>query len=133
MKQSCSNDVPEGGISRRQFLTTSAAALAGAAIARPGQAWAADYPAGRAIQFIVPFPAGGGTDLVARPLAQGIGEALKQSVVVINKGGAAGNIGTQQAARSAPDGYTIALGSTGTHTVNQSPVSYTHLTLPTKA
>jgi len=120
MKQSCSNDVPQGGTSRRQFLTASAAALAGAAIVRPGQAWAADYPAGRAIQFIVPFPAGGGTDLVARPLAQGIGEALKQSVVVINKGGAAGNIGTQQAARSAPDGYTIALGSTGTHTVNQS-------------
>ena len=117
MKQSCGT---KGGISRRHFLGASAATLASAALARPGRAWAAGYPAERAIQFIVPFPAGGGTDLVARPLAQGIGEALKQSVVVINKGGAAGNIGTQQAARSAPDGYTIALGSTGTHTVNQS-------------
>ncbi|KAG0773830.1 hypothetical protein G6F22_014550 [Rhizopus arrhizus] len=66
MKQSCSNDVPQGGMSRRQFLTASAAALAGAVIVRPGQAWAADYPAGRAIQFIVPFPAGGGTDLRGR-------------------------------------------------------------------
>lgn len=87
---------------------------------RPGHARAAGYPSERPIQFIVPFPAGGGTDLVARPLALGIGEALKQSVIVINKGGAAGIIGTQQAARSAPDGYTLALGSTGTHTVNQS-------------
>lgn len=117
MKQS--NSRP-GGISRRQFMAASAASLAGAALARPGLARAAGYPSERPIQFIVPFPAGGGTDLVARPLAQGIGEALKQSVVVINKGGAAGIIGTQQAARSAPDGYTVALGSTGTHTVNQS-------------
>ena len=109
-----------GGISRRQFIAASAATLAGAALARPGLARAAGYPTEHPIQFIVPFPAGGGTDLVARPLAQGIGEALKQSVVVINKGGAAGIIGTQQAARSAPDGYTVALGSTGTHTVNQS-------------
>lgn len=117
MKQSSSRP---GGISRRQFMAASAASLAGAALARPGLARAAGYPSERPIQFIVPFPAGGGTDLVARPLAQGIGEALKQSVVVINKGGAAGIIGTQQAARSAPDGYTVALGSTGTHTVNQS-------------
>lgn len=105
------------GVSRRQFLYSGAAVIGSAAIARP--AWAASYPE-RALQFIVPFPAGGGTDLVARPIAQGIGQALNQSVVVINKGGAAGNIGTQQAARSAPDGYTLALGSTGTHTVNQS-------------
>lgn len=117
MKQSSSRP---GGINRRQFMAASAASLAGTALARPGLARAAGYPSEHPIQFIVPFPAGGGTDLVARPLAQGIGEALKQSVVVINKGGAAGIIGTQQAARSAPDGYTVALGSTGTHTVNQS-------------
>lgn len=117
MKQSSSRP---GGMSRRQFMAASAASLAGAALAHPSRAYAAGYPSEHPIQFIVPFPAGGGTDLVARPLAQGIGEALKQSVVVINKGGAAGIIGTQQAARSAPDGYTVALGSTGTHTVNQS-------------
>jgi tripartite-type tricarboxylate transporter receptor subunit TctC len=105
---------------RRRFLATSAG-LAGAAFAGHwSDSLAAGYPTEHPIQFIVPFPAGGGTDLVARPLAQGMGQALKQSVVVINKGGAAGIIGTQQAARSAPDGYTVALGSTGTHTVNQS-------------
>jgi len=87
MKQSSSRP---GGINRRQFMAASAASLAGAALARPGLARAAGYPSEHPIQFIVPFPAGGGTDLVARPLAQGIGEALKQSVVVINKGGGAG-------------------------------------------
>lgn len=108
-----------GGLSRRQFLAASAASLAGATLASPGRAQAAGYP-DHAMQLIVPFPSGGGTDLVARPVAQGIGEALNQAVVVVNKGGAAGNIGTAYASRAAPDGYTLALGSTGTHTVNQS-------------
>lgn len=104
---------------RRRFIVASAAALGACAFGRTGLAQASDYPH-RAIEFVVPFPAGGGTDLVARPVAQGIGQALNQSVIVLNKAGAAGNIGTQYVARSKPDGYTLALGSTGTHTVNQS-------------
>ncbi|WZB66273.1 hypothetical protein WJ971_29520 [Achromobacter xylosoxidans] len=60
MKQSSSRP---GGINRRQFMAASAASLAGAALARPGLARAAGYPSEHPIQFIVPFPAGGGTDL----------------------------------------------------------------------
>jgi tripartite-type tricarboxylate transporter receptor subunit TctC len=110
------------GVDRRRFLNLSAAVAAAALVAaRSSHSLAAGvYPSDHPIQFIVPFPAGGGTDLVARPLAQGMGAAMKQSMVVINKGGAAGIIGTQFAARAAPDGYTVELGSTGTHTVNQS-------------
>jgi tripartite-type tricarboxylate transporter receptor subunit TctC len=114
--------LPDGGAGlkdRRRFLALSAA-TAGVLLAGRAARAADAYPQSHAIQLIVPFPSGGGTDLVARPLAQGIGMALNQSVVVINKGGAAGIIGTQMAARSPHDGYTLALGSTGTHTVNQS-------------
>jgi tripartite-type tricarboxylate transporter receptor subunit TctC len=107
---------------RRRFLALSAGAAAGAALTgRWSSSLAASgFPHEHPIQFIVPFPSGGGTDLVARPVAQGMGQRLDQSVVVINKGGAAGSVGTQFTARQAPDGYTVLFGSTGTHTVNQS-------------
>lgn len=82
--------------------------LAGAAmlpLGLPLQAQEA-YPA-RPITMIVPFPPGGVADITGRPTAHVMGKLLKQSVVVQNKGGAGGSVGTAQAARAAPDGYTI--------------------------
>ena len=76
------------------------------------------YPT-RPIRFIVPFAAGGGTDLVARTLAQRLYDALGQPVIVDNRTGASGVIGTEAAARAAPDGYTIMI-ATPTFTVNPS-------------
>src|SRR6185295_19029126 len=74
------------------------------------------YPS-KPIRLIVPFPPGGGTDLIARNIAQKLGENLGQQVIVDNRGGAAGNLGTELAAKSAPDGYTLLLLS-GTQAVN---------------
>jgi len=78
---------------------------------------AANYPA-KPIRFIAPFPPGGSTDLLARLVAQKLSETLGQQVVVENRGGAAGTIGVELAARSAPDGYTIVMGHVGTFGVN---------------
>ncbi|WP_251864583.1 tripartite tricarboxylate transporter substrate binding protein [Achromobacter sp. Marseille-Q4962] len=86
----------------------AAAALAAASLALAGPA-AAEWPE-RPITLIVPFPAGGGTDTFARPLAQQLGIQLGQSVVVDNKGGAGGTVGAGVAAKARPDGYTFFMG-----------------------
>src|SRR5437868_7209853 len=78
------------------------------------------YPS-RTIRFIVPFPPGGATDVVTRVVAQKLNENWKrQSVVVDNRGGAGGVVGSELAARAAPDGYTLVMGTTGTHAINAS-------------
>ncbi|MFM8547451.1 MAG: Bug family tripartite tricarboxylate transporter substrate binding protein [Betaproteobacteria bacterium] len=77
------------------------------------------WPAGP-VRLVVPFPAGGPTDIVARPLAQMLAEALRQSVVVDNKGGAGGTIGAENIARSAPDGQSLLMATVGTHAINGS-------------
>ena len=77
------------------------------------------YPS-RPIRMIVAFPPGGGTDIVARMLAPRLGEALGQSVLVENRGGASGNIGTEFAAHAAPDGYTILMGNVAPNAINAS-------------
>jgi len=75
------------------------------------------YP-DKPIRLILPYPPGGGTDLIARPLAQRLSEQLGQQVVVDNRGGANGNIGMQMAARAQPDGYTIVLALTAQLAIN---------------
>ncbi len=69
------------------------------------------------IRFIVPYPPGGGTDIIARILQQPLSDALKQPVLIENRGGAGGVIGTEAAAKSAPDGYTF-LFTLSSHTIN---------------
>jgi len=82
-----------------------------------GLACAQSYPV-RPIRIIVPFPPGGGNDTVARAIAQEASPGLGQSIVVDNRPGAGGIIGAQEAARAAPDGYTLFLGGVGSHAVN---------------
>src|SRR3954462_10346356 len=78
---------------------------------------AQNYPA-RAVTFIVPFPPGGGTDISARTLAAKLGEKWKQSVIVENKSGAAGILGTDAAAKARPDGYTLLIVNVGITSIN---------------
>jgi tripartite-type tricarboxylate transporter receptor subunit TctC len=80
----------------------------GAAIVAPQQLRAQAFP-DRLVRFVVPFPAGGPVDVLARPLAQGLSAIWGQPVIVENRPGAAGNIGTEQVAKSPPDGYTLLL------------------------
>jgi tripartite-type tricarboxylate transporter receptor subunit TctC len=100
---------------RRQFLHLAAGAAALPAISRIARAQT--YPS-RPITMIVSFPAGGGQDAVARLLAERFRGSLGQPVIVENISGADGSIGTGRAARARPDGYTIDLGSIGTHVQN---------------
>ena len=93
-----------------------ATALLAAAAGAPGQGV---YPA-RAVTLVVPFPPGGGTDTGARIVAQKLGAKWGQTVVVENKGGAAGMIGADMVAKSRPDGYTLLMGNIGTQAINPS-------------
>jgi tripartite-type tricarboxylate transporter receptor subunit TctC len=95
-----------------------ALAVLGAAPLAHAQAVPA-YPT-KSIRLVVPFPAGGATDILARAVAQKLTDAWGQAVVVDNRPGAAGNIGSELVARSAPDGYTLEMGTVGTHAINPS-------------
>lgn len=92
-----------------KYRTLAAALLATLAAGFAGSAGAASWPE-RPITLIVPFPAGGGTDTFARPLAQQLTMQLGQSVVIDNKGGAGGTVGAGVAAKARPDGYTFFMG-----------------------
>jgi len=92
-----------------------AAALSVALLA--AGAGAQDYPS-RPITLVVPYSAGGGNDVMARIVAEKMSKTLGQQIVIENKGGAGGSIATRQVAKSAPDGYTLGLGGTGTLAIN---------------
>ena len=99
------------------FVTTLLGLAASSAIL---PAWAqAPYP-NRTVTMIVPFPPGGGTDVGARLIAQRLTAKWGQSVVVENRGGAAGIVGMEAAAKAKPDGYTFIMGNVGTIAINNS-------------
>ena len=103
--------------SRRTGLKALAAAAL--SLSSMGAAMADSYPS-KPITMIVPFSAGGTTDILARIVGQALGQELGESIIIENKPGAGGNIGAQQAARSKADGYTLFMGTVGTHAINQS-------------
>ena len=104
---------------RRCYLTFGAAALAAAAL--PARA---EWP-DKVIRIVVPFAAGGSTDLIARKIAEGLGQRLSANVIVENRPGAGGTVGTEYVARQPADGYTILMGSVSTH--GSAPCVYTKL------
>ncbi len=97
-------------------LRAVAAAVLGALLA-VSAAWAEPFPS-RAVKLVVPYAAGGTGDIVARAVADRLGAALGQSVVVENRAGATGAIGTQSVAAAAPDGHTLLVGQTGEIAIN---------------
>jgi tripartite-type tricarboxylate transporter receptor subunit TctC len=112
--------VAQGGkqeetMKRREFLSL-AGGLAASALAAPGVR--ADTWPSRNISFMIPFPPGGTNDILARAISDKLAASLGVPVILDNRGGAAGTIGTTLAARAAPDGYTIMVGHIGTLGVN---------------
>ncbi|MBK7593108.1 MAG: tripartite tricarboxylate transporter substrate binding protein [Betaproteobacteria bacterium] len=93
------------------------AALLAALALLPGTA-AAQYP-DKSIRLVVPFPAGGGADNLARIIMPRVAQALGKPIVIDNRPGAGGNVGAELVARAAPDGYTLLYGTNGTHSINQ--------------
>ncbi len=101
---------------RRRLLALAAVPLLSAGGLAQAQAHG-DYP-NRPVRIIVAYPAGQSTDIATRYFANKLSQALGQSVVVDNRPGASGNIGTALAARATPDGYTLIMGASGTHAMN---------------
>ncbi|MEJ8814086.1 tripartite tricarboxylate transporter substrate binding protein [Variovorax ureilyticus] len=101
---------------RRALLAAACALPTFAAM----HAQAADWPAAKPITYVVPFTAGGSTDIVGRTLANKMAENLKQSIVIDNRPGQAGGVGAAYVAKAAPDGYTLFGGTISTHAINPS-------------
>lgn len=93
-------------------------ALLAAAVALTSAARADDYPS-KPVRIVVAYQAGQGTDVATRYIAEKLSAATGQTFFVENRGGAGGNIGTELVARAAPDGYTLTMGTNGTHVLNQ--------------
>lgn len=97
---------------RRIFMATAALTLA-----TTSAAWAQSFPS-KPIRFIVPYTAGGTTDLVARTVGAHMAQSLGQPVIIENRGGAGGNIGMDAVAKAVPDGYTVGMGAISTNALN---------------
>ncbi len=106
---------------RRQWLKRAMLATVAATGATGLPAWAqANWPTAKPITYLVPFPPGGNTDTLARLIAQPLGAALGTPVVIDNRGGAGGSVGSAIAAQAAPDGFTILGGTISSHSINVS-------------
>jgi tripartite-type tricarboxylate transporter receptor subunit TctC len=104
---------------RRTLIHAAALAAACGLIGLPAAAQGT-WPTGKPISYVVPFAAGGTTDTLGRMIGQQLGTALGTTVVVENKAGAAGSVGSEAAARAAPDGYTLLGGTVSSHAINVS-------------
>ncbi|MEJ7686031.1 MAG: tripartite tricarboxylate transporter substrate-binding protein, partial [Variovorax sp.] len=104
---------------RRTFIHTALASAAASLAVLPAFAQN-QWPTAKAITYVVPFPAGGTTDVLGRLISQKLGSALGTSVVIDNKGGAGGSVGSEIASRAAPDGYTMLGGTISSHAINVS-------------
>jgi len=109
-------------VSRRRFLSLAATALAAPALSR--SAFAADWPKDKVIRAIVPFSAGSTVDIIGRIVADPLSQRLGQTIVIENRGGAGGSIGSAMVAKADPDGYTLLINAAA-HT--GAPAVYPHL------
>ncbi len=106
-------------LTRRSTMAALAAAALGPVVALAAlPAAAQEWPKAQPIQFIGGFPTGAGTDIYARLLAEPLSRVLGQTIIVENKSGAGGNVGSEFVARARPDGYTFYVGTAGTHAIN---------------
>jgi tripartite-type tricarboxylate transporter receptor subunit TctC len=105
-----------GEMKRKHMISLAAAFPGGFCRDSPGRPWPRSYPS-KPIRMIVPFPAGGATDILARALSQKLGEKIGQTVVVDNRPGAGGTIGADAASKSPADGYTLLLATSSTHSI----------------
>ncbi|MFZ4649506.1 MAG: Bug family tripartite tricarboxylate transporter substrate binding protein, partial [Rubrivivax sp.] len=87
------------------------------ALSLPLSAWSQAWPAAKPVRMVIPFPAGGATDIIGRTVAQKLATALGQQVVVDNKPGAGGTIGADIVAKAPADGYTILMSTSSTHSI----------------
>ncbi len=112
--------MPASHTTRRRALSAIVStAVMGTGLLAGVPAFAQTYPT-KPVTIIVPFAAGGATDILARIIGQALTTELGQSVIVDNRAGAGGNIGGQAAAKATPDGYTLFMGTVGTHAINAS-------------
>jgi tripartite-type tricarboxylate transporter receptor subunit TctC len=105
---------------RRILLQATLASAALSSILGTSMAWAQDKWPSKNITYLVPFPAGGTTDILARLISQKLGAALGSTIVIENKGGAGGSIGSEQGSRAPADGYTLVGGTISSHAINVS-------------
>ena len=105
---------------RRLLLQATLASTALSSVLGTSLAWAQDKWPSKPISYVVPFPAGGTTDILGRLIGQKLGTALGTTIVIENKGGAGGSVGSEAASRAPADGYTMLGGTVSSHAINVS-------------